>query len=447
MLKFTKKEVLFMKRKFTSILLNWKENYISTPLMIVGARQIGKTYIINDFCKSNFENYVYINLEKNERIKNIFESTINPEEIFPQIELVLGHTISIENTVIFFDEIQVSEKAITSLKYFCESEKNYKIICAGSLLGVKLNRFNSSFPVGKVIIEYMYPMDFEEFLWAIGREDLSNKINECFLNNQIMPEVIHDILLNLWRTYLCLGGMPQVIQEYLNIDKNLAAINDSLSNTIITAYLSDMSKYTLYKSESIKISSIYEKMPAQLAKENKKFNYKIISEYACKRDFETALNWLLSSNLLYKCSLVSIPQIPLKAYSNDDNFKIYLSDIGLLRTLCEIQTDQILLNENFIFKGALVENFVAQTLKTNNFSLYYWKSQSTAEVDFLINTTDGIIPIEVKASDNITSKSLNSYIKKYNPKYAIRLSTKNFGFQNNIKSIPLYATHCIKKNS
>ncbi len=433
-----------MERKFTEILLNWKKNNSNMPLMVVGARQIGKTYIIEEFCKSNFEEYHYINLEKNEKVREVFETTINPEEIIPQIEMILNKRINIQKAVIFFDEIQVSEKAITALKYFCESDENYTIVCAGSLLGVKINRFSSSFPVGKVIIEYMYPMDFEEFLWALDRKDLSNKINECFSQNLVMPEAIHKILIGLWRIYLCIGGMPQLILEYIKSNKNLMDMSESLPNTIITAYLSDMSKYTLYKSESVKISSIYEKMPAQLAKENKKFNYKIVSEYACKRDFETALNWLLSNNLLYKCSLVNIPQIPLKAYANDDNFKIYLSDVGLLRALCEIKFSEIILNETFIFKGAITENFVAQALKTNGISLYYWKSQSAAEIDFLINTSEGIIPIEVKSSDNTVSKSLNSYIKRYNPKYAIRLSTKNFGYQNNIKSVPLYATHCIK---
>ena len=434
-----------MKRKFYQKLVAWKENNLSTPLMVVGARQIGKTYLIDEFCKNNFEDYIYINLDKSENIQKIFDNTINPEEILSQLELVLNKAIDIEKTIIFFDEIQVSERAISSLKYFCESENNYKIICAGSLLGVKINRFNSSFPVGKVLIEYMYPMDFEEFLCAMNREDLTTKIKSCYLENSPMPEAVHKILTNMWRTYLCVGGMPQVIIDYLNSEKNLLKMSELIPNTIITAYLSDMSKYTVYKSESIKISSIYEKMPAQLAKENKKFNYKIISNYACKRDFETALNWLISSNLLYKCSLVTVPQIPLKAYADEDNFKMYLSDVGLLRVLCEIQFNQIMSDEEFIFKGAIVENYVAQTLKTNGFTLYYWKSKSIAEIDFLINSLDGIIPIEVKASDNTTSKSLNSYVKKYVPKYAIRLSTKNFGFQNGIKSVPLYAAFCIEK--
>lgn len=434
-----------MKRKFYQKLVTWKENNLSTPLMVVGARQIGKTYLIDEFCKNNFEDYIYINLDKSENIQKIFDNTINPEEILSQLELVLNKAIDIEKTIIFFDEIQVSERAISSLKYFCESENNYKIICAGSLLGVKINRFNSSFPVGKVLIEYMYPMDFEEFLWAMNREDLTTKIKSCYLENSPMPEAVHKILTNMWRIYLCVGGMPQVIIDYLNSEKNLLKMSELIPNTIITAYLSDMSKYTVYKSESIKISSIYEKMPAQLAKENKKFNYKIISNYACKRDFETALNWLISSNLLYKCSLVTVPQIPLKAYADEDNFKMYLSDVGLLRVLCEIQFNQIMSDEEFIFKGAIAENYVAQTLKTNGFTLYYWKSKSIAEIDFLINSLDGIIPIEVKASDNTTSKSLNSYVKKYVPKYAIRLSTKNFGFQNGIKSVPLYAAFCIEK--
>lgn len=432
-----------MRRKFYDVLMQWKNSNTKLPMMVIGARQIGKTYTIQEFCKDNFENYIYINLEKSEDVRKIFENTIDPENIISQLELILNKTINIENTIIFFDEIQVSERAITSLKYFCESEKDYKIICAGSLLGVKINRFKSSFPVGKVIIEYMYPMDFEEFLWAIGREDFDKVIKDSYENITPVPDAIHDILINIWRTYMCVGGMPQVVSNYIEVNMKLVDMSQNISETIITAYLSDMAKYTLYKSESVKISSIYEKMPAQLAKDNKKFNYKIIGDNACKRNFETALDWLVSSNLLYKCSMVNIPEIPLKVYANDDNFKMYLSDVGLLRTLCEIRFDEIMLDKSFIFKGAIVENYVAQALKSEKVNLYYWKSQSLAEIDFLINTEDGIIPIEVKSSDNVKSKSLNSYMKKYNPQYGIRISTKNFGYQNNIKSIPLYAVYCI----
>ena len=431
-----------MERKIMKKLIEWKENNAKTPLMIIGARQIGKTYIIENFCMQYFKDYVYINLEKNKEVVDIFKSTIDPEKIISQIELLINKVIT-EETIIFLDEIQESEEAITSLKYFCESEKNYKIVTAGSLLGVKLNRFGSSFPVGKVKIIYMYPMDFEEFLLAINRKDLVLEIRRCYNNLEPLSTPVHELLIDLYRKYICIGGMPSAVLNFIENEMNLVKFDKEILKTILENYLADMSKYTLNKSEAIKISSIYNKMPAQLAKDNKKFNYKLIGEYACKRDFKTALDWLISSNLLYKCPLVTTIQIPLKAYIDDDTFKMYLSDVGLLISMCEIEFSDIILNKDFLFKGAIAENYVAQTFVTNGKSIYYWKSKSEAEIDFILYNQDGIIPVEVKANDNVQSKSLNSYIKSYDPSYAIRLSLKNFGYKNKIKSIPLYAAYLI----
>ena len=430
-----------MKRKFYNTLLEWKKNNIKMPLMVIGARQIGKTYIIDEFCKQEFEDYIYINLWEKPSIVKIFDEETDFEIKIKKLELELNRRIIPEKTIIFFDEIQESEGAISSLKAFCESNLPYKIICAGSLLGVKIKRFHSSFPVGKVQIEYMYPMDFEEFLMAIGKEMWIEEIKKCYQN---MEEIsIHEKLLEQYRTYLCIGGMPAAVEAYKNTDENILSWNKGIIKNIITSYLADMNKYTENSSESIKNEKVYNAIPSALAKENKKFQYVDIEKGANKRTFESSIDWLNASNMIYKCHLVNKIEPPLKVYAQEDSFKLYLSDVGLLTSLLEINFSDILLNNKFMFKGAIAENYVAQVLQTKGISLYYWNSGNKAEIDFLINNEDGIIPIEVKASENTMSKSLKVYMEKYQPKYAIRLSTKNFGFTNNIKSIPLYAAFCI----
>lgn len=430
-----------MKRKIYDNLLFWKNNKINTPYMLIGARQTGKTYILTEFCKNEFENFVYINLDKSDNIKLVFEQSIDPDEIIKNLEAILEQNINIENTIIFIDEIQVSERAISSLKYFCESEKNYKIVVAGSLLGVKVNRFKSSFPVGKVWIDYLYPMDFEEFLIAINEENLLNLIKESYTNMKPMLEVTHNKALSLYNEYICLGGMPAAILNYIEHNKNIFKFEDEVLNIIITSYLADMSKYT-ENIESLRNNKIYNSMPAQLGKENRKFKYSLVEKSARAREYDSSMEWLLSSNMLIKCQSISTPKSPLKAYI-DSNFKIYLSDIGLLRALSKISITEIIYNKNMLYKGVFIENYVAENLFSKYRELYYWALGSEYEVDFLININGDIIPIEVKASDNTTSKSLNYYIKRYKPKYSIRLSTKNFGEANGIKSIPLYASFLI----
>lgn len=433
-----------MKRKIYNNLLKWKENSIDIPLMIIGARQIGKTYIINEFCKNEFENYIYINLLDNPQIVEIFEQPISTEEKFTKMQWVLNTDIDLETTIIFFDEIQLSEKLISNLKYFCESEKPYKIICAGSLLGVKINRFHSSFPVGKVKMEYMYPMDFEEFLMATSTQGLIDEIYKCYEQVTPMTNALHEKLLNLYRLYLCIGGMPQAVQNIIDVNQNIFNFDKEIIKNIIQSYLNDMNQYIFNSTEKSKIEAIYKSIPSQLGNISNKFQYAKINSNARSRDYESSMQWLISSTMVYKCNLLRTIQIPPKVYADEEYFKLYLSDVGLLTSLLEIQYNDILLDSNFLYKGNIAENYIAQTLVSNGISLYYWKSNSDAEIDFILYNQDGLIPIEVKASNNIASKSLNSYIKQYKPKYSIRISTKNFGFENNIKSIPLYAAFLIK---
>ena len=433
-----------MKRKIYNELIKWKKEDINTPLMVVGARQIGKTYTIDEFCKNEFTNYIYINLLNNKEIIEIFKENINTEEKIKKMELSFGHTIDYENTIIFFDEIQESEELISALKFFCESKVSYKIICAGSLLGVKINRFHSSFPVGKVRIINMYPMNFEEFLWAMDYEIAIPEIKRCYQENVKMSDSIHEKLLNYYRMFLCVGGMPRMVLSLKETQKILE-VDKSIASNIYKEYLMDMNKYVTNVTEGIKNETIYNSIPSQLANLSNKFQYGKINNNARKRDYETSLDWLISSKMVLRSNLVKKVEIPLKAYIDDDYFKLYLSDIGLLVSILEIRYNDIMLNKEFMYKGVLAENYVATELIHNYETLYYWQSGNRAEIDFLINAKDGIIPIEVKANTNNNSKSLNLYMEKYKPSFAIRISSKNFGFENNIKSVPLYATFCISE--
>lgn len=434
-----------MKRQFEEKLMEWKNNGMKKPLMVIGARQIGKTFTIEKFIKENFEEYISFNVEKEETVRNIFEKSIDDEEVIRELELYLNRKIDLDKTIIFFDEVQESERLITSLKYFCESSKPYKIICAGSLLGVKLKRFNSSFPVGKVEIKYMYPLNFEEFLIAIGKEMLRDKIVECYKNMSPMPKFAHDEAIRLYHEYLCVGGMPDAINNFVNNELDILTFNQSILSDIKIAYMADMNKYLENKNESVKIETVYNSIPEQLAKENKNFQYTVLEENARGRKYRSAIEWLIASKLVLMANKISKVQDPMKYFIDKNTFKLYLSDVGLLTNISEIKLNQIILDEDYIFKGVLTENYIAQEFASKEISLYYWESDGNAEIDFLLSTNDeGIIPIEVKSGINNKSKSLNVYIEQNKPKYAIRFSTRNFGFENNIKSIPLYAVFCIK---
>lgn len=431
-----------MYRKIYEDLTEWKNDF-KMPLMLIGARQTGKTYILEEFCRENFNNYIYINLEKEEDIRKIFDYTIDPDSIIEKIEIMRNTIITPEDTIIFLDEIQVSERAISSLKYFCESEKPFKIVCAGSLLGVKINRFKSSFPVGKVIIKYLYPMDFEEFLMALGEDKLIEEIKLHYDNNEELMSSIHEKALDLYKKYLVLGGMPAMINNFIFNDLNITHTNFDIQEQIITSYLADMNKYT-ENSEGIKNNQIYNSIPKELARVNNTFKYSLVDKDARKIRYESSLDWLLASNMILKCDLTEKNESPLKAYINSSKFKLYLSDVGLLRSLSNLDYREILLDKNEMFKGVLTENYVACELYPKFKELYFYNFDRY-EIDFVIKIDGNIIPVEVKGGRRTNSKSLNEYIKKYNPIYSIRISTKNFGLENGIKSVPLYAVFCIKK--
>lgn len=433
-----------MFRLFENKLMDWKNSGMEKPLMVIGVRQIGKTYTIQKFIKENYEEYLYFNLEKEEHLREIFERTIDAEKIFEEIELYLGRKINIEKTILFFDEVQVSEKFIVSLKYFCESDNPYKIICAGSLLGVKINRFNESFPVGKVRMEHMYPMNFEEFLLALDKKLLVDKIKESYENMQPLPSYAHEEAISLYRRFLCVGGMPESVKNFIANNKDILMYDSNILSNILEMYIADMNKYVKNSVETVKIEKLYKNIPMQLSKEKKAFKYNLVEDGARKRMYENPIEWLVSSGMILNSNKIKKAEIPLKVYQDEDNFKLYLSDVGLLVAMSEIKYNDIVLDNAFSFKGAITENYIAQEFISNDISLYYWTYGRNAEVDFIIYNNDGIIPVEVKSGDNVKSTSLNFYINENKPKYSIRLSTKNFGFENNIKSIPLYAAFCIK---
>ena len=299
-----------MKRKIYEELLKWKNTDMKKPLMIIGARQIGKTYVIKEFCEKEFEKKKYINLLEHSEIIKIFKQEINTAEKFNRMKIYLDIDIDIENTIIFFDEIQESEELISSLKYFNESEGKFKIICTGSLLGVKLKRMHTSFPVGKVKILNMYPMDFEEFLIANGNQGLIDEIYKCYNNNKAMDQVLHEKALSLYRLYLCVGGMPEAIKNLLYNEKDILKFDNTIIEDIINSYLNDMNKYVQNKSETVKIEKIYKSIPAQLGNQSNKFQYGKISTDARKRDYEIALDWLLSSTMVHKSTILNKVEIP-----------------------------------------------------------------------------------------------------------------------------------------
>lgn len=430
-----------MERKIIKSLLEWKNSSNRKPLVLQGARQVGKTYIALTFGKKNYKNVAYFNCENNEALEKVFDRDFNTDRIIKELSVLSGQSIFERDTLIFFDEIQACEKALTSLKYFNEDNNGYHIIAAGSLLGVAVNREKYSFPVGKVDMMTLYPLDFEEFLMASGKSDLIGMIHEHYQSSEEFS--LHEMALDLYRAYLVVGGMPAAVLEY--IEKQDFDFVLSAQKTINDSYIADMAKYAT-AAETVKIMAAYQSIPAQLAKENKKFQYKLIKSGARAYEYELPISWLNSSGVITKVSKVREGTLPLIAFADNDSFKVYQTDVGLLCSKFGIPAEKILHGDSSLnsIKGALTENYVSTALVCDGFTPYYWESNGQAEVDFVIQNRKGeVIPIEVKAADNVRAKSLGIFIRKYQPPYAIRISAKNFGFENNIKSVPLYSVFCL----
>lgn len=430
-----------MIRKITEKLRAWKKRtQVRMPILINGARQVGKTFAIMEFGREHYKNMVYVNFEMDSGIASYFENSISPEAIIRVLEQYYHVKIEPEETLIFFDEIQACERALTALKYFTELAPQYHVAAAGSLLGVAVNREKYSFPVGKVYMETMYPLDFEEFLWAKDQELLSVTIRERYIANQALHTNLHNQAMNLYREYMIVGGMPAVVKSHISTVSQFET--EEIKALILSAYTSDMSKYASH-SESVKIRSAYDSIPAQLAKENKKFQYKMIKSGARSSLFGESIDWLIHAGLVLKCTKCEHGYMPPKAYQDLASFKLYMSDLGLLTTRTGMTLSSYEHTESRHYSGAMTENYVACALASNGYELMYWESENKAEVDFLIVKEGAVIPIEVKANLNNKSKSLMIYQSKYEPKEMIRISGKNFGLENGIQSVPLYAVFCI----
>ena len=432
-----------MKRLITEKLIEWKNATNRQPLLLKGARQVGKTFILLEFGRKYYENLVYLHFEGNlETLGRIFAPDLNPRRIIEEISAYTKQTIFPEKTLIIFDEIQACERALTSLKYFAEEAPEFHIAAAGSLLGLAINRGKYSFPVGKVDMLTLYPLSFEEYLLATGDEDLIGKIRDSYSSLTPLPDVYHKQALERYREYLVVGGYPAAVKAYLET-KDFDSVR-SVQADISDSYIADMSKYAA-PNETIKSTAIFNTLPSQLAKENSKFQYATVKSHARAKDYELSLQWLKTAHVVLENVKVTEGKLPLSVYVQLDTFKIYYSDVGLLCFKSGILPQDILVNGSTSDKarGLLAENYVAEQLAAQDYPLYYWEHDGKAEVDFVIRQNDSAIPVEVKSKDNVKARSLKQFVEKYKPTYSIRISAKNFGFENGIKSVPLYAIFCL----
>ena len=431
-----------MYRKIMQFLEEWRQSPHRKPLILQGARQVGKTYSLLAFGRAHYENVAYFNFETNPKLNATFDEDISPAYLIPILSHIAGQTIVREKTLIIFDEVQLCERALTSLKYFCEDAPDYHIVVAGSLLGVAVNRTQFSFPVGKVDIKTMYPMDMEEFMLALGEDDLVERIRECFQNDAPLPSALHDKAMLLYRQYLVVGGMPECVLQFAQT-KDYILVRHT-QDTILTSYLNDMSKYNT-ANEIKKTRLTYDNITVQLSKKNTRFQYKLIKKGGRASEFENAIEWLTLSGIVSQVYRVEQIKKPLENYRDIDAFKIYVSDLGLLCAKNDLCANDILymVEELSDFKGGMAENYVNTQLMMNGYRTYYWESERGAEIDFIIQRDGQLIPIEVKSADNTKAKSLKVYIETFKPAYAIKISAKNFGFEDGKKTVPLYAVFCI----
>lgn len=433
-----------MRRKILSKLLKWK-NMTSDrmPLLIYGARQVGKTYMMKALGTEYFKYMIYVNFEADEKIGYFFQSDIHADNIIKILEKYYHIPIVPDETLIIFDEIQMCERALTSLKYFAEEAPEYHVIAAGSLLGVALNRENYSFPVGKVQMLTMYPMDFEEYLWAKGKELLTDTIRRNYKENKQLPDALHHEAMQEYYNYCIVGGMPAAVLADMTANPTIS--QSEIRQMILDSYVADMAKYAA-TGETVKIYAAYDSLPVQLAKDSKKFQYKLIRQGARASQYGDSIDWLIKAGIVNKCTKCSQGYLPSAAYQDLTAFKLYYSDMGILSARTNMTTGRLLSNESEHFRGIFAENYVACALKSLGHELFYWESKGTSEVDFLITTGDHVIPVECKAGEHVKAKSLMVYRDKYNPEYAIRISGKNFGMTDGIQSVPLYAVFCMAEN-
>ena len=430
-----------MKRTVLEKLKKWKDSKKRKPLILWGARQVGKTWVLQEFGKECFTNTVYISFYNNKRMASIFEEDYDTDRIINALEIETHSVINSDDTLIIFDEIQGAPKVLESLKYFCEEKREYVICAAGSLLGVALHE-GVSFPVGKVDEIRMHPMSFQEFLWGMDEEKLADYI---YTGDFERVNEFHDRYNELLKQYYVTGGMPEVVSTYIG-SKDFAEVR-SVQNSILHQYEGDFGKHI--KAEELpRIRMVWGSLPAQLSKENKKFFFGHIKKGARSKDFESAIEWLKDAGLIHIVNKVSKPAMPLKSYADRSAFKIYMNDVGLLGALSELDPESVILGNDIYteFKGALTEQYVVQQmLAETDFSLYYYATDKAAyEVDLLIQSGRNVIPIEIKAEENTRAKSLKYYYDKFEPTYVLRASTLNYVDQGWLVNYPLWAVEKMK---
>ena len=432
-----------MERALIKDLLIWKEKPNRKPLVLKGVRQCGKTYLLNAFGKKHYENVAYFNFEETGALSTVFEKDYDVKRIVFELGLFAGKTITPGSTLIILDEIQECGKALTAMKYFCENAPEYHIVCAGSLLGIALQS-QLSFPVGKVDFLTLYPMSFSEFLRACGPEALTDYLDN-FKKGDTLPELIADRLSTFLKQYYITGGMPEVVRTWKQT--NSIEEVERVQQAIINSYELDFAKHAPSK-DFPKLTAIWRSIPEQLAQENTKFIFSHVKKGWRSKDLEDALEWLIAAGLVHKVCKIEKPFMPLSSYADDTAFKLYMSDIGILRKLSKLPYEVILdATPNYReFKGSLTENFVlCELVKSVDDSLYYWSSGNTAEVDFILQCGSEIVPIEVKSERNVKARSLAEYRKKYTPKYAVKTSMKSETNGEEVLNIPLYLISGLKR--
>ena len=431
-----------MRRYIKEQLIEWKNRKDRKPLILKGARQVGKTYILKEFGEEQYENIAYFNFDHDETLKGLFLSTKDPKRILEQLVFAIGKVIKPEKTLIIFDEIQECPDALNSLKYFQEEANEYHIVCAGSLLGIKLS--HTSFPVGKVDYLEMYPMTFTEFLLADNQDNLVYYM-ESITKIEKIPDIIFEQLNEKMKAYFIIGGMPEVVKVWVET-KDIEEVT-RIQKQILNGYENDFGKHTNTSNMQSKIFIIWESIVSQLARENKKFLYQVAKDGARAREYEDAVNWLNNSNIVNKIFNVTKPDFPLNAYTDLSSFKLYMSDVGLLRRKANLDS-RIVIEGNRLFeefKGALTENFILNMLlfKFDNRPNYYVFDRH--EIDFIIQYKNEIIPIEVKAGESVNNTSLTKFNEANKNKISIRFSTKNLDKSGKILNVPIFMAEYVDK--
>ena len=430
-----------MQRYALKHLIDWKNKKNHKPLVIQGARQVGKTWLMQEFGEKYYEQVAYINFDVDVKSREIFDIDYDTERLIMDIGLATKTKINAENTLIIFDEIQECPRALTSLKYFRENAPQYDIIVAGSLLGVACHE-GTGFPVGKVSFMNLFPLSFEEFLLAMGEERFVELLNKKDFKT---IKLFNNKYEKLLKQYCYVGGMPEIVQDFVE-NKDFESVRN-LQKEILSAYEEDFTKH-IPTNTVAKIRLLWKSIPAQLSKENKKFIYGAAKEGARARDFEAALSWLINSGLVYRVNKITKPDLPITAYEDFNSFKLFVLDVGLLGAMTDLQADTIIDGNRIFeeFKGAIAEQYVLQQFKTiKDLPVFYWSNEtSRAEIDFVIQIKSDVVPVEVKAERNLQAKSLKVYMEKFKPNYAIRTSMADYKKTDNLIDLPLYTLENIK---